>query len=182
MPGFDVNTFRQNMKFDGARANLFEVYLNFPTNLSPTGSVAGDRARFMAKSSQIPGSTLGVVPLYYFGREVKFAGNRSFADWTLTIINDEDFFIRRALEQWSNGINSNVGNVRNLSALSPSGYTSDAKVVQYGKDGQIKKQYNFIGMFPVDIAPIDLDWGTNDSIEEFSVTFAYQTWETDTTS
>jgi hypothetical protein len=37
-------------------------------------------------------------------------------------------------------------------------------------------------MFPLDLAPIDLDWGSNDTIEEFSVTFAYQYWETDTTS
>jgi hypothetical protein len=31
-------------------------------------------------------------------------------------------------------------------------------------------------MFPIDIAAIDLDWGSNDAIEEFSVTFQYQYW------
>jgi hypothetical protein len=36
-------------------------------------------------------------------------------------------------------------------------------------------------MFPVDVAPIDLDWGSNDSIEEYSVTFAYQYWTSDST-
>ena len=52
----------------------------------------------------------------------------------------------------------------------------------YDKGGNIIKAYNFIGAFPVDLSPIDLDWGSNDAIEEFSVTLAYQWWETDTTS
>lgn len=179
---FDVNQFRSNMIQDGARPNLFEVFLTFPTLIVPEGIIAGERTRFLAKASQLPGSTIGMVPLYYFGREAKFAGNRTFADWTLTIINDEDFFIKNALERWSNGINSNASNVRDFAALSPLGYTVDADVVQYGKDGIIKKQYTFVGMFPVDIAPIDLDWGSNDTIEEYTVTFAYQWWESNTTS
>ncbi len=40
------------------------------------------------------------------------------------------------------------------------------------------KKYKFVGMFPIDIAAIDLDWGSNDAIEEFSVTFQYQYWTT----
>jgi hypothetical protein len=32
-------------------------------------------------------------------------------------------------------------------------------------------------LFPIDISPIELDWGANDSIEEYAVTFAYQWWE-----
>jgi hypothetical protein len=44
------------------------------------------------------------------------------------------------------------------------------------------KTYKFVGLYPLDLAPIDLDWGSNDSIEEYGVTFAYQWWETDTTT
>ena len=121
--------------------------------------------------------------MYYFGRELKFAGNRTFADWSLQIINDEDFTIRNALESWSNGIASHVGNIREAGgSTSPSAYTVDALVTQYGKQGDVLKSYNFIGLFPVDIAPIDLDWGSNDSIEEFSATFSYQYWESSTTT
>jgi hypothetical protein len=136
----------------------------------------------MAKSSQLPGSTLGTVPVYYFGREMKFAGNRTFADWSLQIINDEDFAIRNAIESWMNSINSNAGNVRDGAYSTPTSYTVDAQVTQFGKTGNALKTYNFVGLFPVDLAPIDLDWGSNDTIEEFSVTFGYQYWETDTTS
>ena len=178
---FNVAEFRANMIGDGARPNLFSVSLVFPT-IAANGSVAGQKVTFMAKSAQLPGSTIGTVPVYYFGREMKFAGNRTFADWTLTIINDEDFTIRNSIESWMNAINSNAGNVRNAAALNSTGYNVDAQVTQYGKTGQELKKYKFVGMFPIDLAPIDLDWGSNDSIEEFTTTFAYQYWESDTTS
>jgi len=178
---FNVTEFRANLVGDGARPNLFAVTLTFPPYAIAAGA-AGAKTTFMAKAAQLPGSTIGTVPQYYFGREMKFAGNRTFADWTLTIINDEDFLIRNALESWSNAINSNAGNVRSSIADSPSGYTVDAQVDQYSKDGKIIKSYNFVGMFPVDISPISLDWGSNDTIEEYTSTFAFQYWESDTTS
>ena len=178
---FNVAEFRANMIGDGARPNLFQVTLNFPT-IAENGVAAGQKATFMAKSAQLPGSTIGTVPVFYFGRELKFAGNRAFTDWTLQIINDEDFTVRRAIESWMNGINSHAGNVRNAGAASPAGYTVDAEVTQYGKTGDTLKKYLFVGMYPLDLAPIDLDWSSNDTIEEYAVTFAYQWWQTDTTT
>jgi hypothetical protein len=175
---FNVTEFRANMIGDGARPNLFQVTLSFPT-VAQNGTAAAQKTTFMAKSAQLPGSTVGTVPLYYFGRELKFAGNRTFTDWTLQIINDEDFTIRNALESWMNAINSHAGNVRNPGASGPSGYTVDAKVDQYGKTGNIVKSYKFVGLFPLDLAPIDLDWGSNDTIEEYSATFAYQWWQSE---
>jgi hypothetical protein len=178
---FNVAEFRANMIGDGARPNLFQVTLTFPA-IAANGTAAGQKATFMAKAAQLPGSTIGQVPVYYFGRELKFAGNRTFADWTLQIINDEDFTIRNSIESWMNSINSHAGNVRNAAAMSPSSYTVDATVTQYGKAGDALKTYKFVGMYPLDLAPIDLDWSSNDTIEEYGVTFAYQWWETDTTS
>jgi hypothetical protein len=178
---FNVAEFRANMVGDGARPNLFSVSLIFPAIVT-NGQTAGQKVTFMAKTAQLPGSTIGTVPVYYFGREMKFPGNRSFADWTLTIINDEDFSVRNAVENWMNSMNSNAGNIRNSAALNNISYTVDAQVTQYGKTGNELKKYKFVGLFPIDLAPIDLDWSSNDSIEEYSVTFAYQHWETDTTS
>ena len=178
---FNIAEFKANLTGDGARPNLFTVTMALPTIVA-NGSAAGQKITFMAKTAQLPGSTIGTVPLQYFGREVKFVGNRTFADWTLTIINDEDFVIRRALESWMNSINSHTTNVRAAAATAPSQYDVDATVTQYGKAGNTLKAYKFVGMFPTDLSPIDLDWGSNDTIEEYSVTFAYQQWESDTTS
>ena len=184
---FNVSQFTNQLVNDGARPNLFQVSLPglpapLATNQLQNVTNPSNRLSFMAKAAQIPGSSIGQVPLYYFGREVKFAGNRTFADWTLTIINDEDFTIRTSLETWMNWINSNAGNVRGtgigpqLITQSGQSYALDAVVNQYGKNGNIIQAYNFVGVFPTDISPIDLDWGSNDTIEEFTVTFAYQYW------
>ena len=75
------------------------------------------------------------------------------------------------------GIGSFVTNQRINEKLSPSQYAIDeTKVIQYQKNGDVAATYNFVGMFPIDLSPIELDWGTNDAIEEFTVTFAYQYW------
>jgi len=185
---FNVAEFRSNMIGDGARANLFSVDMFLPS-YALAAQAATNKIRFMAKSAQLPGSTIGTVPMFYFGREMKFAGNRSFADWTITIVNDEDFLIRNSMESWMNAINNHGSNTRSGLALrsgagpasTVGGYTTDANVVQYGKTGSSIKNYNFVGIFPIDISAIDLDWGSNDAIEEFTVTFAYQYWETNST-
>jgi hypothetical protein len=175
---FNVSEFRANMIGDGARPNLFQVELTFPT-IAQNGVAAAQATTFQAKSAQLPGSTIGVAPLYYFGRELKFAGNRTFTDWTITIIEDENFTVRNSMESWLNAINSHAGNIRNPAANELPGYTVDAFVTQFSKTGDSLKKYRFVGLFPLDVAPIDLDWGTNDTIEEYAVTFAYQWWETD---
>jgi hypothetical protein len=172
---FNVNQFRSQMTGDGARPNLFEVTLPFPAFAVPGN--AQTKLTFMCKTAQLPGSTVNAVPVQYFGRELKFAGNRTFADWTITVINDEDFVVRNAFERWLNGLNSHSLNVRNPAAQTPLGYTVDSEVRQYGKNGNILKKYKFIGVFPTDVSPIDVDWGANDTIEEFSVTLSYQWWE-----
>lgn len=173
---FNVNQFRGQLAGDGARPNLFEVRLNFPS-FAQNGGVAAQKSTFMVKTAALPGSTVGMVTVPYFGREVKVAGNRTFADWSVTIINDEDFAIRNAMESWVRGINDNVTNLRSARARTSNQYGVDAQVIQYGKDGRQLKQYRFVGMFPTDVAQIDLDWGSNDAIEEYTVNFAFQYWE-----
>lgn len=173
---FRVQEFRAQMNYDGARPNLFQCELTFPTIASVGG--AQTQFTFMARAAQLPGSTVNAIPQFYFGRELKFAGNRSFADWTVTIINDEDFTIRDAFERWMSGMNSHVGNLRNPAFIKgDNGYQQDGFVTQFGKDGDPIKRYKFVGLFPVDITPIEVDWSANDTIEEYAVTFAYQWWE-----
>lgn len=174
---FDVNEFRSALVNDGARPNLFRCFVNFPAALGATA--ATQQLTFMARTAQLPGSSINQVPMMYFGRELKFAGNRTFQDWTITVINDEGFPIKDQFERWHHSINSHISNVRTL--VSPIDYTADMFVTQYRKDGGIDKEYTFKSAFPIDISPIELDWGSNDSIEEFSVTFTYQWWEARTT-
>lgn len=188
---FNVQQFRSQLTGDGARPNLFQCTLTFPILASSGGATSPggiqdnvnltEKFTFMARAAQLPGSTVNQIPVNYFGRELKFSGNRTFPEWTVTIINDEDFRLRNAFEKWMHGLNSHVTNTRGLSFQSGVDYQQDGLVTQFGKAGNIIKQYSLVGMFPIDVSPIELDWGSNDTIEEYAVTFAYQWWESDTT-
>jgi hypothetical protein len=169
---FNVNEIRSQLTLGGARQSLFQVTIQNPAN-----SVADIKVPFMVRTAQIPASDLGVIEVPYFGRKVRLAGDRTFGDWTVTVINDEDFLVRNAMEEWSNKINSLQGNLRTFGAASPLLYKANAQVTQYSKTGVPIRTYQFNGIFPSAISPIDLDWNATDQIEEFTVTFQYDWWE-----
>lgn len=175
---FSIQDFRSQMVYDGARPTLFECSLTFPVGVVANPNAAQEKFTFFCRTAQIPGSQVNQVPVYYFGRELKFAGNRVFTEWTTTIINDEDFIVRNAIERWMNGLNSHRFNLRDPNMVNNFDYQQDAYIRQFGKDDRVLKAYKFIGMFPIDLSPIEMDWGAVDQIEEYAVTWAYQWWET----
>jgi hypothetical protein len=125
---FNVQEIRSQLVGGGARPSLFQVTLQNPVNAE-----ADLKSTFMVQAAQIPASTMGIIEVPYFGRKVKIAGDRTFAEWTVTVINDEDFLIRNALEQWSNAINTHETNIRATGGASPLLYKAQAQVVQFGK-------------------------------------------------
>jgi len=169
---FNIQEIRSQLVLGGARASLFQVQIANPAN------GAGDiKVPFMVKAAAIPASTLGSIEVPYFGRKIKVAGDRTFAEWTVTIINDEDFLIRNAMEQWSNSINSHAGNIREFGSASPLLYKSNAQITQFSKTGVPIREYTFNGMFPTEVSTIEMAWETTDAIEEFTVNFQYDFWE-----
>ena len=126
----------------------------------------------MVQAAQIPEATIGTIEVPYFGRKVKIAGDRTFADWTVTCINDEDFVVRNGMEAWMNAINTHDSNLRAL----PQDYKSNGIITQYSKDGDAIRTYVFEGMYPTQVDQITMDWGTTDQIEEFTVNFSYDFW------
>lgn len=173
---FNINTFKSQLEFGGARQSLFEVVLTNPVN------GAGD-AKFplMCRTASLPDSTIQPIETFYFGRAIKLSGSRQFNDWNVTIINDEDFRIRNALEQWSNDINRFEGNIKNFGSSSPSNYKTNAEVRQYSQVGEIIRTYKFVGIWPNSIQEIQLDW-SNEAVQEFGVTFSLDYWYVDDSS
>lgn len=183
---FNVNRFKQEgLQLGGARPSLFEVeFSDFPLGVGVSGGV-DRKLTFTARAAQIPAMTVDPVEVPYFGRKIKVAGDRTFADWTITVMNDEDFKVRSMFENWSNKINALISN-RNSAGPSPEAYKVDAFVHQYGKagrdsvnqkDGGIIRSYQFVGLFPTTIDAIALDWDNTNAIETFDVTFSYDYWQ-----
>jgi hypothetical protein len=165
---FDISAFKSNLTAGGARPNLFEANV-----INPIAGGGDASFRFVCKAAQVPSASIPAIDVPYFGRQVRLAGNRVFEPWTVTIFNDEGFTVRNALEQWMGAINTHEGNLQ----LSPQGtYKSDSEVVHYGKDGSAIATYKFYGLFPTEIGAIELAWDSNDQVEEYTVTFAYDYW------
>ena len=173
---FDIATFQEALQDQGARPNLFEMTLTVPTGMG--AKVVSTNFSKLCKTAQIPGSTIGVVEVQYFGRPVKMPGNRTFENLTTTIINDENFVLRHSLETWMAFLNEHESNTTSVSGGTALNYTGTLKVQQYNRDGSKTSgtDYTFNKCWPVNVAPIDLDWGTNDTIEEFTVEWAYDWW------
>ena len=168
-----ITDFKSKMSGGGARANLFEVVLSFPDS-APTDTNTLDKIRFLVKTAALPASTIGPVNVPFRGRILKLAGDRTFESWTVTVINDTDFSIRSALENWSNSINR-VSDA--TGATDPALYQADAFVYQLDHDGSALRAYHMYDIFPTNIAQIALSYETTDTIEEFTCEFQVQWWE-----
>ena len=170
---FSISEFRgKALNNAGARANLFDVTM---IGAGAAGLNASEFT-FACKAAQLPGSAVGVVEVPYFGRSIKVPGNKTFENWTVTIINDEDFNIRNAMEKWITAMGTHEGNVATISAGDGTLY-GQATVNQYAKaGGTVLEAYNFVNIFPINVAAIDLAWSDNDTIEDFTVEFAYDYW------
>ena len=172
-----ITNFRDRLVGGGARPNMFEVNITLPTGVQGQSDFDQD-IRFMIKAAEIPAANIGNIPVPFRGRVLPIAGDRTFAPWTVTIIND-DFKVRDKMERWSNFINELV--LAN-GAVDPESYQKNGIVKQLGRsflgDGKIPvlRQYNFIGIYPNTISEIPLDYGATDQIEEFQVTFNYLYW------
>ena len=180
---FTISEFRgKALNQAGARANLFDVTISdISTNIMSATAV--DQFTFSCKAAAIPTMTVATVDVPYFGRVIKVPGNKTFENWTVTVINDEDFNIRNSMEKWIAAMGTHVGNEAKLGGTlegtKPSLY-GQATVTQYGKAGESDTnalhKYDFVNVFPVSLGEIALGWDANDAIEEFTVEFAYDYW------
>ena len=178
---FSITDFKTNLKQGGARPSLFNVEFQYPSNISTT-HLTPNQAKFLVKATTIPASTIGSYDVYYHGKAIKVAGDRTYDTWDTTIFNDEDFGIRNTLENWMGSISDHKLNTRDKKTFSSMSegdtakYKSTLKVQQFGKDGTTLRTYTFKGAWPSALSTINLDWATASEIEEFTCTWVYDSW------
>ena len=172
MSVFNVERFKSALVNGGARPNQFAVQIAFPAYVSQATRVAGE-SPFLVNIAELPGQVVNPAIVLYRGREVKFAGDRIYAPWTTTILNDTAFTLRNGIEQWMAGmedLQTKVGR------LQPAAYQRNIEVYQLDRNGNTLKQYTLLDVFPVDLSPIGLDFGANDQISSFTCTWQYQSF------
>ena len=173
----NINDFKSRLKGGGARANQFKVTLPFP-GFASVGGETSDMA-FLCTATSTPASNVADVAVAFRGRSLYVAGDRTFDTWSTTVLNDTDFKIYRSVERWLNGINNMTDNE---GLTNPSDYQVDAFVDHLDRNGATLKSWTFRGLFPTALPGIALNYGTNDAVETFDVTWRYQYFETDTTT
>lgn len=199
-----IDDFKAALRGGGARPNLFRVDGQFPNVASGAlatigrsvfgevgqdiGTVAGNllggggpsrQIPFLARAASIPASTIGDIPISYRGRQIHIPGDRTFSPWSLTIINDTDFALRDAFEQWANLINSHEGNIGTQGLAN---VVQEWRVTQLGKGGESLKTYKFVDCWVSEVSDITLDFETSNSIETFTVTLQYSYWTSNSTT
>lgn len=186
-----ITGFKERLAGGGARPNLFEVSIPaMPVGVNWTSEVQ-KTFNFLCEATSMPASNVDPINVPFRGRILKVAGDRTIDIWSVTVINDEDFIVRTAFEQWANII-SKLDNA--TGATSPSAYMVDAFVHQLGRganigrfattnspaanETQIKplRTYKMYDIWPSSIGAIELSYGDNNTIERFTVDFQVQWW------
>ena len=182
---FSVTKFRESLGA-GSRPNLFKVQVTPPASFA-----AADFASFeyLCRSGSLPSATLGTIEIpMNGGRRLKMGGDRTFAEWTSTVLNDENFKLRSLMESWQNNIvktnyeRTDLGNrAANIGATTttPAGLYGTVMIYQLKEDGSssVAGGYRLVNCWPSDISQIDLSYDTTDAVEDFTVTWTYDYYE-----
>ena len=161
---FNVSQIKTALAEGGARPALFKV-----SSLDRGGVV---ERTYHVRSTQLPGTNVGVLTTNWRGRPVKFPGVRTYDPWTVTMLNDDGEY-RVKIFEW---IESMAGEASGARSITNGGHgTGDYKdltVTQLGKDGSDIYKYTLVNCFPVAMGDIALDWGT-EGFQEYTVTYRY---------
>jgi hypothetical protein len=190
---FRISDFRAALGA-GSRPNLFKVRISGPSGYDLA------EVEVLCRSASLPSSTMGTIEIpMNAGRRLKMGGDRTFTEWTSTILNDENFKSRSVLEKWQNDIvkinfgksvvgNRNAGTLAALSggtvasrgsAGKTNGLYGTVEIFQLREDGSSVDagEYRLINCWPSDISSIDLSYDTTDSVEDFTVTWSFDYFE-----
>ena len=168
---FNISNFRAALSA-GAKPNLFSVDLRLPTGVVDTGNAIASNFTVLCKSAAIPALTVGVIEVPYRGRRIKLPGDRTYGDWTVTIVNDNKQSMRKAFDRWLKYIN-NPNATEDIRTTQNIDYKVSVDIAHLKINGKASRRYKLVDAFPVDVSAIDLSYDTTDAIQEFSVTFMY---------
>ena len=162
-----LSSFKGALAHGGARPSLFDITISAPST-DVSGSLTNMATH--CNVSAIPALTVTPIERQYFGRTVKIPGDMVFGDLSTTIINSQDYSLRKVLEKWMDTMNSTGGNLGYSDSTSGFGTVT---LTQYAKAGKSLLTWTFVDAWPQTISEIALSYDTASDIEQFDVTWAY---------
>ena len=178
---FTVSNFKANLakQSGGARPSLYKDDINNSIQ-SSLGFESNDN--ILVKATSIPAANIAPLAVNYAGRAYKWNGFRTYDNWTVTVINDEDFSARNSMLTWMRSISGHLDGKRSSAYGSPlygntgRWFEGTATVSQVTTSGKVIQEYKLSNLWPTEIAEIPVDW-SSDAIQEYTVTFCYDYWE-----
>ena len=180
-----VADFLAQFQYGGLRPNRYQVILTFPGNVTAalgSGTSVAQKISFTCKAASVPASALGQVQVPYMGRQIKLAGDKTFDDWNVSILLDNDLIGRHVFETWHNQILSFDGNVATPDFVNPSNYFATATVQLLDRADQPLDTYTIEAMWPVNVGDVSLGYDQNDTVSEQQVSFAVNGWKNSVTT
>jgi len=179
MPNFDLDSFASNFNI-GARSCLFMVALSLGEWLS--GEMTNEKVSYFVKSSSLPEANANEILISTRGIDLKFAGKRSYSDWTVTFNCDENYIIRNAFEGWmqhiqpSNVPDNTYGTMgeyqRDLTFYMLRGNYSTPNQTTEITGSMIAGKLSLKDAWPKSVGSISFDYSSS-GIATFDVTFSY---------
>jgi len=140
-----------------------------------------ESAGLLCSSASIPGSSLATADINgnFMGVQEKMAHTRIFTQMQLEFYVDSDYRMIKFLEHWMEFIASGSGQNPGTNGYYyrmqyPSEYKSDStKIIKFDRDYKRELEYNFIGLFPINMSSVPIQYGSSD-ILKVSVAFNYE--------
>jgi hypothetical protein len=158
---------------DVCRPNRFEVYIHPPESFDGYTNDQFTLLPWLAESAQLPARTQGEITMKFHGMEYKLPGEYSKENITIGFINSYGWEARSFFDMWMEYLQSVSDDNSRMSA-----YTmltdSSITVCQLGRTANdTLAAYRFFDVFPTNISAVDLNMSEYDSVEKFTVSFAY---------
>ena len=170
----NIQTFRND--FSSSRSNRYKITGKMPDDLGRLD----DTFTLYAKSVSFPGSQIGMIPVSYQGRVIKFTGERQFAEWSVQVYDvafvatDPYIDIRSKLEAWIEKCDGANTHKQIYNKVAPLPWTIEFDDTNdQSSSNNYNKKMELYNCWPIDISAIDLSYEAADSFAEFTLTFAY---------
>ena len=158
---------------DILRPNLFYVTINDGGARDGANFTNKSDLAFYANAASLPASSVSPVDVAFMGRSLRVAGNRTFADWNITVYSDIGSVLRKEFEIWSSGVNTHPTNLGHNRIRN---YLRIANVYQLDQMGNEIVHYELNDVWPNNIGEIQLAWSNNNQVESFQVTLTVGTY------
>jgi len=160
-----ITNFISNFK-GGTRRNRFLVSASWPSG------VPNNLSTYHILSATMPPSDLGRVSIPHRGRVIHYAGDRSYRDWDIAILDDTEKALWNSFQEWHKQINSHVSNIHSASSDAFRDLKTDWTIKHLDLNGSILKTMTLKGCFPALVGGIEFDMNSQ-IYNTFSVKLSY---------